>query len=99
MIGHELNLNRVSLDGFLVRRRSATLHFGASDRPATRESSWWVYLACERSPGRFEASAEPVSLSASLVSGREIHGTVRIIERRDDAYGSELILAGLELAI
>ncbi len=38
MTAREVNLDRVSLDGFAVRRLSATLRLGGGDRPETRES-------------------------------------------------------------
>jgi hypothetical protein len=91
----DLNLNRVSLDGFTVHRLSATLHYGPGDHPGTRQSPWWVYLACGLIPGRYEVGPRPVRLQASTVSGRAIHAEVRIVARHDDGYGTELILAGL----
>jgi hypothetical protein len=52
----DLNLDRVALDGFTVHRLSATLHRGAGDHPGTRQSPWWVYLACGAIPGRYDVS-------------------------------------------
>ncbi len=91
----DFNLDRVSLDDFTVRRLSATLHFGGGEHPDTRDSPYWVYLACEPIPERYDVSPRSVWLEASTVSGRSVRAEVRIVARRDDAYGSELILAGL----
>ena len=91
----DLNLDRISLDGFAVRRRSATLHFGGGDRPETRDSPWWVYLGCEPIPTRYDVSPHPMWLGASTISGRPIRAQARIVARHDDGYGTELILAGL----
>lgn len=90
-----LNLNRISLDDFTVHRLSATLRYGGGDHPGTRQSSWWVSLACEAIPGRYDVSARPVRLHGSTVSGRSVGGDVRIVARHDDGYGTQLILAGL----
>jgi hypothetical protein len=90
-----LNLDRVSLDDFTVHRLSATLHCGHGDHPSTRQSPWWVYLACGTLPGRYDVSPLPVQLLASTVSGRSVQGEVRIVARQDDGYGTQLILAGL----
>jgi hypothetical protein len=91
----DLNLNRVSLDDFTVHRLSATLHYGPGDHPGTRQSPWWVYLACGTIPGGCDVSPRPVRLRASTVSGRSVQAEVRIVARHDDGYGTELILAGL----
>jgi len=91
----DLNLNRVSLDDFTVHRLSATLHYGHGDHPGTRQSPWWVYLACGTIPGRYDVSSRTVRLQASTVSGRSVHAQVRIVGRHDDGYGTRLILAGL----
>jgi hypothetical protein len=91
----DLNLDRVSLDDFTVRRLSATLHFGRGDLPETREGPYWVYLGCEPIPGRYDVGPASVRLQASTVSGRSVRADVRIVARRDDAYGTTLILAGL----
>jgi hypothetical protein len=90
-----LNLDRVSLDGFAVHRLSAALHYGRGDHPGTRQSPWWVYLACGTAPGRYDVSPLPVRLLASTVSGRSVQGDVRIVARQDDGYGTQLLLAGL----
>lgn len=95
MSARDLNLDRVSLDNVPVRRLSATLHHGAGGHPGTRESPYWVYLACEPVPGRYDVSPRGVWLEASTVSGRRIGAEVRIVARHDDGYGTELILSGL----
>jgi hypothetical protein len=91
----DLNLNRVALDDFTVHRLSATLHHGQGDHPGTRQSPWWVYLACGPVPSRYDVNPRPVRLRASTVSGRSVQAEVRIVARHDDGYGTELILAGL----
>lgn len=90
------HLDRISLDGVAVRRLSATLHLGPGDHPGTSDSRWWVYLACERISTRFVAGPTPVVLDADLIDGQTIHANVRIVGRRDDAYGTELILAAID---
>ncbi len=89
-----MNLDRVSLDGLAVHRRSATLHVGGGQHPHTRTSRWWVYLACGPILPEYDVSRRPVHLEASTVSGRLVEGRARIIDRIDDAYGTRLILAG-----
>ena len=91
----DLNLDRVSLDDFTVRRRSATLHRGHGDHPGTQQSPWWVYLACTGIPASYDVSGRRVWLRASTISGRSIRAQVRIVGRHDDGYGTRLILAGL----
>jgi len=89
------HLNRVSLDGIVVRRLSAALRYEDGDRPSTRGSPWWAYLACELLPSRCRVGSQ-LHLEATLVSGRRFDGMAKIVERRDDAYGTTLILAGIE---
>jgi hypothetical protein len=91
----DLNLDRVSLDGFTVHRLSANLHGGPGDHPGTRQSPWWVYLACGAIPGRYDVSPRKLWLQASTVSGRSVHAQVKIVGRHDDGYGTRLILAGM----
>lgn len=74
----DFNLDRVSLDGFTVRRVSATLHFGGGEHPDTRDSPYWIYLACEPIPERrYAASSSRRSPSVQAwprrvrASGRE----------------------------
>ena len=94
VLQRDLNLDRISLDGFAVRRRSATLHFGGGVRAETRDSPWWIYLGCEPIPARYDVSPDPMWLQASTISGRRIRALARIVARQDDGYGTELILAG-----
>ena len=96
MSAREMNLDRVSLDGLVVRRRSAALRLGAGERPGTSQSPWWVYLACARIPDGYRVGARAVRLDASMIDGREVHADVTIVDRLDDAYGTTLILAGLD---
>lgn len=91
-----LPLNSVALDGVPVRRLSAVLHPGRGATESTRSSPWWVYLGCETLPASFAVSDRPITLSAALVSGDRIQAQVVIVERRDDPYGTELILSGRE---
>jgi hypothetical protein len=89
------NLNSVSLDDFTVHRLSATLHPGQGRHPGTRQSAWWVYLACGTVPSRLDVSPRTVRLLASTVSGHTLRAEVRIVARDDDGYGTRLILAGV----
>ncbi len=91
-----VHLDRVILDGLLVRRHSATLHSGGGDHPGTRASAWWAYIACRRLPGRYDAGSRPIAVEALLIDGRKIRGRAKIVERCDDAYGTKLIVAGIE---
>jgi hypothetical protein len=91
----DFNLDRVSLDDLTVRRRSATVHFGGGTHPDTRDWPYWVYLGCGPIPERYAVSPRSRWLEASTVSGRSVRAEVRIVARHDDAYGAELILAGL----
>lgn len=91
----ELNLGRVSIDGFVVHRLSATLHPAGAPRRGVPEGAWWVSLACGPMPERYAAGPAVRELHASTISGHEIRAAVRILERRDDHYGTELILCGL----
>jgi hypothetical protein len=91
----DCNLDRVSLDDFTVHRLSATLHRGPGDHPATRNSPWWVGLACEGIPRWYDVSPRTLLLQASTVGGRSIRAEVTIVDRLDDRYGTRLILAGI----
>lgn len=91
----QLNLDRVALAGFVMHRRSATLHVGSEDPRIPNGSPWWVSLACARIPDRYRVSQVPIRLEARLISGRAIRGEVTIVERHDDAYGTQLLLAGI----
>ena len=88
-------LDRIFLDDLVVAPRSSTLHHGGGEGPKVRESPWWVFLACERLPGHLGAGQSSIAFRARTTSGRVFAGEVRIVDRRDDAYGTELILAGL----
>ena len=92
----DFHLDRVQLDGVVVRRRSATVHFGGGEYPETRASPYWVYLGCGRIPERLGISPRPVRLQATTVTGRSVRADVRIVSRTDDAYGTTLILAGVD---
>jgi hypothetical protein len=75
----DFNLDSVSLDDFTVRRLSAMLHFGGGDHPDTRDSPYWVYLACEPIAERYDVSPRSVWIEASTVSGRSVRVEVRIV--------------------
>lgn len=90
-----LNLDQVSIDGLAVHRLSATLQHGDDDPRAPAGCPWWVYLACDRMPEHLAVGPDPRSMVARLVDGRTIHGQVRIAQRRDDGYGTVLIMAGV----
>lgn len=54
-----------------------------------------MYLASERLPIDLDTGPASISFRGGTVSGREIAGDVRIVDRHDDAYGTVLILVGL----
>ena len=60
-----------------------------------QDCQWWVYAAARRLPARLAASEGALSFRGETTRGTVIIGKVRIADRRDDAYGTELLLAGV----
>jgi hypothetical protein len=88
-----IHLDRVALDGFVVRRRSATLRWEPRDLGSSEPGlGWHAYIACASLPVRFQADLHPVLLDATLPDGRTLSTAAIIVERRDDAYGTVLLL-------
>ena len=58
-------------------------------------SPWWVYVASERLSSHLITSNTSVGFRGQTAGGREIGGEVKIVGRRDNAYGTELMLSGL----
>ena len=88
-------IDRLTLAGDTFAPRSSLLHLGPGDRPGVRDCSWWVYAAARRLPLRIRASDAELSFRGETTQGTVISGTVRIADRHDDGYGTELLLAGL----
>ena len=88
-------MDRITLDGISIRPRSAMLRIRPSDRAVPWRSPWWVYIASERLPRDLVISDASVGFRGQTAGGREICGEVRILGRRDNAYGTELMLSGL----
>jgi hypothetical protein len=90
-------LNRVSLNGRSVHRLSAVLHAGASPRSGLSDAPWWIYLACESLSAEYQLGDASMRLSATTVSGQVLEAAVAVIDRRDDGYGTVLILGPAEV--
>jgi hypothetical protein len=89
-----IHLDRVVIDGFAVRRRSATLRWELREQRASGPGRGWrAYIACALLPARFQAGPSPIRLDATLPDGRTLSTAAMIVERRDDAYGTVLLLA------
>jgi hypothetical protein len=88
-------IDRIILAGDAFAPRSSLLHLGPGDRPGVLDCSWWVYAASHRLPSRILASDAALSFRGETTQGTAIIGTVRIADRQDDSYGTELLLAGL----
>ena len=88
-------IDRITLAGDVFAPRSALLHLGRGDRPGLQDCQWWVYAAASRLPSRVVASYEALTFRGETTRGTMFTGEVRIADRRDDAYGTELLLAGL----
>ncbi len=95
MTGSGIALDRISLDGVSIHPRSAMLRVRPSDDAVAWSSPWWVYVASERLLGDLDTSNAPVGFRGHTAGGREIDGEVKIVGRRDNTYGTELMLFGL----
>lgn len=88
-------IDRITLADHAFAPRSSLLHFGPGDRSGMQDCSWWVYAAAHRLPRRILASDAALSFRGATARGAVITGTVRVANRHDDAYGTELLLAGI----
>jgi hypothetical protein len=88
-------IDRITLAEDVFAPRSSLLHQGPGDRPSLHDCSWWVYAAVHRLPPRILASEAALPFGGETAQGTVITGMVRIADRHDDAYGTELLLAGL----
>ena len=95
MTGSGIALDRISLDGVSIHPRSAMLRVRPSDDAVAWSSPWWVYVASERLLADLDTSNAPVGFLGQTAGGRVIDGEVKIVGRRDSAYGTELMLFGL----
>jgi len=95
MTGSAIALDRISLDGVSIHPRSAMLRVRPRDDAVAWSSPWWVYVASERLLDDLDTSNAPVGFLGQTAGGREIDGEVKIVGRRDNAYGTELMLFGL----
>ena len=95
MTGRGIALDRIIVDGVSIHPRSAMLRMRPSDRAVPWRSPWWVYVASERLLGDLDTSNAPVGFLGQTAGGRVIDGEVKIVGRRDNAYGTELMLFGL----
>jgi hypothetical protein len=95
MSGSGTPIDRITLAGDAFAPRSSVLHLGPGDRPGLHDCSWWVYAAARRLPPRILASDRAIPFRGETTHGTVIAGHVRIADRHDDAYGTELLLAGL----
>lgn len=88
-----LHLSRITVDGFVIRRRSATLRSGPG--AASHELAWAVDIRCRSLPSRFQPGT-PVHVDAVAVSGHRIEAQALISTRSEDTYGTRLVLKGIE---
>jgi hypothetical protein len=84
----ELILERVILDGVALAPRSSTLR--------SVPGGWYVYLAVRRLPARIGGEGQVVDFTGETVGGEQFSGRLRIVTRRDDAYGSVLELESVD---
>jgi hypothetical protein len=84
----ELILERVILDGVALAPRSSTLR--------SVPGGWSVYLAVRRLPARIGGEGQVVDFTGETVGGEQFSGRLRIVTRRDDAYGSVLELESVD---
>ena len=89
-----IHLDRVALDGFVVRRRSATMMWEQTREQPLAEPGrgWHAYIACGSLPARIQAGPTPILLDATLSDGRTLSTAATVVERQDDAYGTVLRL-------
>ena len=88
-------IDRITLADDSFAPRSALLHIGPADRHGVPDCSWWVSAAARRLPPRIVASDAGLPFRGLTAGGTVISGTVRVADRHDDAYGTELLLAGV----
>jgi hypothetical protein len=88
-------IDRITLATDAFAPRSSLLHLGPGERPGLLHCAWWVYAAAHRLPPRIIASDAALSFRGETAQGTVVTGMVRVADRRDDAYGTELLLAGL----
>jgi len=88
-------IDRITLAGDSFAPRSSLLHVGARSHPDLQDCSWWVHAAARRLPPRILASDADLPFRGLTAQGTLITGTVRVAVRHDDAYGTELLLAGV----
>jgi hypothetical protein len=88
-------IDRITLATDAFAPRSSLLHLGPGEHPGLLECSWWVYAATHRLPPRILASDAALSVRGETAQGTVVTGMVRVADRHDDAYGTELCLAGL----
>lgn len=88
-------IDRITLAADAFAPRSSLLHLGPGERPGLLDCSWWVYAAAHRLPPRILASDAVLPFRGETAQGTVVTGMVRVADRHDDAYGTELLLAGL----
>jgi hypothetical protein len=93
MTDRSINLDRVTIDGELLHRRSATLRFGSGGGKAT--TGWSVHVLGRTAPLTLAAGEAPRFLEATTAAGRQLHAQVRIVDRGDDEWGTRLVLVGI----
>ena len=88
-------IDRITLATDAFAPRSSLQHLGPGKRPGLLDCSWWVYAAAHRLPPRILVSDAALSFRGETAQGTVVTGMVRVADRHDDAYGTELLLAGL----
>lgn len=88
-----LHLSRLTVDGFVIRRRSATLRFGPG--AARDDPPWAVDIRCRSLPSRFQPGTA-VHVDAVAISGHRIAARALISTRSEDTYGTRFVLTGIE---
>ena len=89
-------IDRITLASDVFAPRSSLVHVGPGDRPGLEGCAWWVYAASRRLPPRILASDEALPFRGQTATGTVIYRLLRVVDRHDDAYGTELLLAGLD---
>lgn len=88
-------LDRITIDGHRMRRRSATMRFRAA--PVRRDQpAWEVEIVCAAAPDGLAPDLRLHRLEATTATGGQIEVLARIVERHDDAFGTRMILAGFD---